>query len=348
MRRPTWWRARTFAAVAGSAAFACSGNHFSDEQPTAAAQMTIVEACGDLAQARCNLRVSCTNAVESAGAGLLRAYGDMQTCLAREALACENQAKAAGSGSNPAHIERCVSAVPTTACADFFDNVPPPACVPGGTRGTGEHCAFNSQCSSGYCSGTANGICGSCGTAPGAGGDCTTSNCGRDLVCVASTNLCQSRGAEGAVCSSALLCRSDLNCIAGATASGTADATSTCEAAGGDGSACGTGTSGCDGMLGLYCGGAKGARACTGVSYAASGEPCGALTDGTHAQCIAGDCYTETALAGATELGVCKGFAGDGEPCDADLGPTCMAPARCVTTNGSMGVCTVAIAASCD
>ncbi|HTQ02462.1 MAG TPA: hypothetical protein VMI54_01355 [Polyangiaceae bacterium] len=339
------WCARAFAAVCALAALACSGSHFSDAPP---ASLDVTQACDDLARARCNLRVACTDAVESSGAALLRAYGDMDTCLAREALQCQNQATASGSGATPTHVEGCVTAVESEACGDFFDNVPPPACLPGGSRAAGEPCAFNAQCSSGYCGGTANSICGSCGTAPGAGGDCTTSNCGRDLVCIASTNLCESRADTGAACSTSEPCRSDLNCIAATDAASTDDTTSTCQTAGGDGAPCGSGTSGCDGMLGLYCGGTKGARVCTGVSYAANGEPCGMLADGTHAQCVAGDCYTDTGLAAATDLGVCKGFSGDGEPCDAELGPTCLAPARCVTTNGSVGVCTVALGASCD
>jgi len=338
--------------VQALAALACSGNRFADEPAPAAPAMTIAEACDDLAHALCNLRVTCTNAVESTGSSLLRVYGDMDTCLSREALQCQNQAKATGSGSNPAHIERCVSAVADEACADFFDNVPPPACIPGGSRAAGEPCAFNSQCSSGYCGGTAHAICGSCGTAPGAGGDCTTSNCGRDLICVASTDLCQSRGSEGALCSSALPCRSDLNCTLMTTTNptngATADMMSSCAVAGMAGAACGTNTSNCDGMQGLYCGGTKGARTCMGVSYAAAGAACGMLADGTHAMCIAGDCYANGGLATGTDAGTCTGFAGDGQPCDAELGPTCLAPARCVTTNGSKGVCTLPLGASCD
>jgi hypothetical protein len=330
------------ASLLACGALACSGNDFSNAPPTT---KTVAEACQDLATARCNLRVSCTNGIELTGAALLRAYGDMDTCLAREALACQNQATAAGSGANPPHIEQCATAVMTEACADFFDNVPPPACLPGGSRAADEACAFNSQCTSGYCGGTRETICGSCGTAPGAGASCETSNCGRDLVCVESTNLCQARSDTGAACSSAQPCRSDLNCVASAD-----DATvTTCQAAGASvGAPCGTGTSGCDGQLGLYCGGTKGARVCAAVGYATDGMACGMLADGSHVQCVAGDCYTATGLAAATDLGTCKAFAADGMACDSDLGPTCSSPARCVTSNGSVGVCTVAIGASCD
>ena len=113
---------------------------------------------------------------------------------------------------------------------------------------------------------------------------------------------------------------------------------------------CSAGTPGCDGMLGLYCGGTKGARACAAVSYAADGAPCGTLADGSHVECIAGDCYTESGPAGAADLGICKGFASDGEACDTDIGPTCLSPARAASRQAAIwkSVCTVATGPSCD
>ncbi len=123
----------------------------------------------------------------------------------------------------------------------------------------------------------------------------------------------------------------------------------TCQASAASvGSSCGAGTPGCDGMLGLYCSGTKGARVCAAVSYAADGAACGTLADGSHVECIAGDCYTESGAAGAADLGICKGFASDGQACDTDLGPTCLSPARCVTASGHLGVCTIANGPSCD
>jgi hypothetical protein len=339
MRRPE------LALVFPLALAACSGGHFSDAP---GAPTTVTAACQDVAQSRCNRRVNCTSSVDSVGASLVRVYGDLDTCLTREALQCRNQATAAGAGATPAGLERCAAAVDTMACADFFDNVPPPACLPGGARAAAEPCAFNGQCSSGYCGGTRQNICGRCDTAPGAGGDCTDSNCGRDLICVASTNLCQSRSGAGASCSSAQPCRSDLNCISTSGAAATADSAGTCQAAATTvGSSCGTGTTNCDALLGLYCGGTKSARTCAALNYAPAGMPCGLLPDGSRVTCIAGDCYTDTGLASSTDLGTCKAFASDGTACDTELGPTCLNPARCVTTNGSAGVCTVALGGSC-
>ena len=151
MRRLGRWFARAVGSLLALGALSCSGSDFSASPK---ATTTLAEACQDLATARCNLRVTCTNAVDDTGASLLRVYGDADTCLTREALACQNQATASGSGANAEHLEQCATAVTTEACADFFDNVPPPACLAGGSHAAGSPCAFNSQCTSGYCGGT--------------------------------------------------------------------------------------------------------------------------------------------------------------------------------------------------
>jgi hypothetical protein len=152
-------------------------------------------------------------------------------------------------------------------------------------------------------------------------------------------------GDVGAACGTDAPCTPGLNCVAASTAAAT-----TCQAAAGAaGAACGAGTAGCDGHVGLYCGGAAGARTCAPITYGGDGAACGLLADGTRAGCKAGQCYTASGLSIGGELGTCKSYAADGAACDATLGPPCAAPARCVPSggDGTAGTCTVPDATAC-
>jgi hypothetical protein len=125
----------------------------------------------------------------------------------------------------------------------------------------------------------------------------------------------------------------------------------------------------CDPTLGLYCGGAAGAKTCQLVVYGGAGPdggvsgtdggtvsggatpagtPCGVLADGTHVGCVAGGCYTATGPATGSDLGTCSPFAADNAACDSNLGPDCMLPARCVASgSGTAGTCLIPDATTC-
>jgi hypothetical protein len=97
----------------------------------------------------------------------------------------------------------------------------------------------------------------------------------------------------------------------------------------------------CDGVQGLFCAGATGAKTCAQTMFVGAGAACGPVTQSSFAGCTAGACYTAKGLAGAGETGTCKANAADGAACDSVLGPSCEFPARCVLGNGTAGTCKV-------
>jgi hypothetical protein len=112
---------------------------------------------------------------------------------------------------------------------------------------------------------------------------------------------------------------------------------------------CGSTNPACENNLGLACVGPTGAKTCQPITYVEVGAACGTLADGSRAGCANGDCFTATGPAAATDLGVCMANARGGAPCDSQLGPLCLAPARCVHAGGgTAGVCTVPLASMCD
>jgi len=306
--------------------------------------LTAEQACSDLAQARCNKRVSCTNTIDPTGVNLKRNFKDAAECLARETLACVNGLAAPATGNNPEAIEKCVLVYPQYSCADFLDNDPPAECMPTGQRTMGQACAFNAQCDSGYCGGNKIAACGACAPAPAAGISCVGTNCAHRQQCVASTTLCQDRSAVDGPCDADHPCASGLACAGSTkTTMGTCQTAATVE-----GTPCGNGMPGCAGSQGLACTGSTGAKTCTKLAFVSDGMPCGILPDGSRADCIAGDCYTTAGLATGSDLGVCKANAADGAQCDGVLGPPCITPARCIASGtGSVGVCTIPLGASC-
>lgn len=296
------------------------------------------QACQKLAQASCNKRATCSYSVDTAGANLQRAFGTMAACVTREALACTNALAAPQTGNSADTIEQCVADYPTYSCADFFDNNPPAACAPSGPRESGSPCAFNAQCATAYCSGTKNALCGTCASPPAAGDACVSSACGHGQLCVAATMVCVAYGASGGSCDADDPCGNGLSCVGAVAASSTPGACQTSVEQ--LSAACGGTGPGCDGTEGLFCGGASGSKVCMTIAYVGDGMPCGDLSTTSHAECIAGSCYTSTGLAGTGEVGACKGDATDGSPCDTALGPACQTPARCILSGvGTAGTC---------
>ncbi len=304
------------------------------------------KACSDLAAARCNKRQTCSN-----GASINRTYGDMNTCLMREKQQCLSALAAKGTGNSPDHAEQCVTAMAGESCDDWFNGNPPAACVNTGTLADSTGCAFPGQCSSTYCNGDKNAACGTCGTAPAAGADCTTSLCARGLTCdttpgtMGMAMTCVAEGSAGAMCSRAQPCAAGFTCIgATATAMGTCTASATMV-----GAACDatfrTGT-GCAGDLGLWCNAMT--SQCTAIAFAGPGQPCGEGTDGNLTDCSGGGQCVGSTFGRTPVLGTCKAPAADGAACDTAAGPPCLAPAKCVTAASSTaGTCALADATKC-
>lgn len=337
--------ATAFALLASAAGCGKTGSSDADAGTAAAS-------CAALASARCALRSMCSSATGGAtattaavGASVIRTYGDMQTCVAQETLACTSSLAAPDTGWTIAGIDKCVSAFATYSCQDFFDNNPPGDCAPKGSRANGAECTFNAQCASAYCQGTKSDVCGTCADPPGAGADCSDSTCGHNQTCLTSMDTCAAVVSMNGACDGTHPCDNALACV-GATAT----AMGTCRpAAATIGASCGGTMPGCDTTLGLYCAGSAGAKTCTAMTFAHDGQPCGLLSDGSRVGCVAGECYTATGTAGSGDMGACKASVGAPAACDTVLGPSCLAPARCVVPdNGSAGTCATPDATMCS
>jgi hypothetical protein len=312
---------------------------------------SIDDACTMFAQAQCAKLQACSNAVVANGVSVLRNYDSFDqgaySCLTRVKNDCSNRLKAPGNGNNPTMTEQCAAAYASLSCQDFFDNVPAAGCAPAGPRANGQSCVVAGQCATAYCSVNKTAVCGTCADPPVAGSSCVDTACDHNQICNSSLQVCQDNITAGVACDGANA--SQVNCASGLTCSGTVG-TKTCVAGGTtEGAVCGGTGPLCLRFQGLACEGPVGSKVCTAVALVGDGLPCGTLTDDTRADCLAGECYTETGLAQVTELGTCKKQAADGSPCDTTLGPTCYTGARCVTAAGSSaGVCTIPDVASCQ
>jgi hypothetical protein len=309
------------------------------------------DACAKFAEAQCAKLQSCSNAVVADGVTILRNYDSLNqgaySCLTRVKNDCTSRLKAPGNGNNPTLTEQCAAAYATLSCQDFFDNVPAAGCAPAGPRANGQSCVVAGQCTSAYCSGNKTAVCGICDDPPAAGSSCVDTGCAHDQICNSSSQVCQDNIGAGVACDGADA--SQINCASGLTCSGTVGS-KTCVAGGAtEGAACGGTGPGCLRFQGLACEGLAGSKVCTKVNLVGDGQPCGTLADGTRADCLAGECYTATGLAPATDLGTCKKQVADGSLCDTVLGPICYTGARCVTAAGSSaGVCTIPDVTACQ
>jgi hypothetical protein len=289
------------------------------------------KACADLATARCQKRQSCSN-----GANITSAYGDMNTCIQREQISCMAGLSATGTGNSPSAVESCVAAYPSFACADFFANNPPAACIATGTLADGAACTFAGQCKSTYCNNNKTSNCGTCGAAAATGSSCVMTGCARGQICPARSQVCLVPAAAGAACNNDTQpCAADLACVGGG-------ANATCMTGLMSGAPCGANIGQCDGTMGLTCTGAAGSKTCQPTVYAGDMQPCGSMTNAFIGCAAGGECYTATGVALAGQMGMCKTAVADGKACDITLGPPCLAPARCIVSGaGTAGVCTL-------
>ena len=319
-------------------------------------------ACAVLAQAQCTRRQVCAD-IASGGGGtsaypdgiyILKNYGDIATCLAQQKLACANGLAAPGIGTIPAQVEKCASDYPTWACVDLYDNGanPPADCALPGKQANGTSCAFNGQCASRFCSGIKNASCGLCADEPVDSTSCAASGCAPGQACKTESTgaqLCRDRLAVGdTTCTSDTVCTAFSSCIGSSATDPTKVGVCTATAVG---VACGGASNpSCEGNLGLACLGPSGGKTCQTVAYVHAGAACATLADGSRADCIEGDCFTATAPAAATDTNAtCKVKAAPGASCDTQLGPLCLAPARCVIAGaGTAGTCVVTLASMCS
>jgi hypothetical protein len=306
--------------------------------------VTISKACADLAMTRCAKRASCTVAGNATGAGIVREYGDNATCLTRETLSCMQGLSAKSTGNSPDEVEQCIATYATLSCADFLANNIQAPCVATGLLSDGSPCAFAGQCKSTYCINASRSACGTCGAAPAIGADCSLSTCARGVDCLA---LQSSTTPPPMQCTAYLLsggkCNRDNPCDFGLSCVGSTKAVmGSCMAAVTTvGGACDPNQQtapGCDRQAGLFCNAMS--KTCTAVTFAAAAAVCGLGSDGNFTDCTGGDCVGYTLGANAMP-GQCKAKVTEGSACDTTLGPFCLPPAKCVTSNGTAGTCTI-------
>jgi len=320
------------------------------------------QACADLAQAQCSRRQACTATgttdngalLAPDGVYVLTTYGDMATCVSRVKVACLDNVTAPDVGTSPAQLEKCAAEYATWSCVDLFDNNanPPADCAPPGKRPNGVACAFAGQCATRFCSNVKYATCGTCADPPVDGTPCELSGCAPGQECRTESTgdmLCRDRLEVGAItCTTDIPCQAFASCV-GASATSPAKIGVCTPTSITGGTVCGASNPACENSVGLVCQGPVGGKTCQPIAYVPAGGACGTLLDGSRAECIDSDCFTATGPAAATDLGTCVAQTADGAPCDTQLGPLCLAPARCVYTGtGTSGTCIVPVASMCN
>jgi hypothetical protein len=297
--------------------------------------LTADEACAARAAASCERLSACSIFA------LQTRFGDLATCEARQKLACTLSLAAPDTGATPATDEACAAALKTVACDAYLDGDLPEPCLPRvGTRVAGAACLFAAQCQSAFCGIAKGSTCGTCTTAPGIGSSCATFACKSGLICVKETSLCESPEVLNASCDRGHPCGPGLSCVG--QAAGTPGRCGNFAAA--ENVTCDPKEKvapDCDHRLGLFCV----ANQCARATYATAGQACGAV-NGSAVACLA-DANCEKP-AGSNQ-GTCVAPAADGAACDADVGPHCTTPARCVPTVAGQpaGLCLVPDTSKC-
>jgi hypothetical protein len=300
-------------------------------------------ACTALAAATCAKLDLCVKN------GVASRYGDMDTCQTRQKTLCVTALGANGTGQTPEHELGCAMAIPAATCQDDINGNIAACQAPPGKFANGKACTYNAQCQSAICSSTRGTNCGICSDPSTAGADCSAQACSRGFECVTnnatSTQTCQPvTYTAGGACGATAPCGSELNCVGS-----TMTTMGTCQTQVGTmGAACDpraqTGPR-CQTDQGLFCDGTS--KTCVAVPYNMPGGACGFdRTSGMDALCTgASDCFG----AGGGTQGTCTALAADGAGCDTANGPSCMAPARCVTGGGTSttGTCAVADPTMC-
>jgi hypothetical protein len=307
--------------------------------PNAAA---VQRACRDQAHERCARLQTC------APGRVTRTYGDEPACESRTSAACAAALVAPGTGDTPDTVEACAGAYAGWACKDLLDDVAvPAACAPRtGKQSGNKACAFDGQCTTGFCAFPTNSSCGVCAPLPVGGTPCGGSEtCGPGLVCagdLGDAKKCAALVGAGASCGGDAPCGAGLFCVAdperhepGRCEAAVAQAGATCDPTG-------TVSAGCDADLGLSCD--PRSKQCVPIVFAGAGQPCDTDALGAPtARCAASGACTG---AMAERQGACIAAAADRTPCNAQLGPGCLPPAVCLSLgDGGSGLCQMPVAA---
>jgi hypothetical protein len=276
-------------------------------------------------------------------------YSDAMTCEAREKAQCLSSISAPGTGNTPATVSACAAAFTSWSCPDWWNNVTPQACkAQQGTIANGATCVFAAQCSTGYCMLPRGAKCGTCATAPQVGTSCAAGNgCGGNgLYCDSISDTCEAFVTTAGTFCDAGSCGYLLGCVVPTDGgAGTCQPLGTAVDAGCDSQQ--HNAPACSNAFGFACV----RRHCVEDLFAYSASACGLNVDaGTFTRCNAG----ATCVAGDGGS-TCVAAAAEGFACDTALGINCLAPARCVSTNGNatdggpvVGTCQLSSGVTCQ
>ncbi len=248
-------------------------------------------------------------------------YGDVGRCISRNRPACASALVAPGNGRTPESLLRCARSYDAASCDDVVVGRPPEACRVPGHLPAGAACGDDAQCAgaASHCRLAGDEVCGTCAPLGEAGSDCDSDrDCASGLVCYFT---CMPPVALGEACDGMTRqCPQTLVCF-----------DYVCSASASLGAPCEPRADRCDHDHEMFCDPI--ARACVHYVAVDPGSACGAGT-----VCRGGSCSPE----GTGDKSTCVANAKDGAPCDASLGPSCTAPARCVA-----GFCKMPDAAKC-
>ena len=281
-------------------------------------------ACRAYASAFCAQTQSCSSEIFD-----IR-WPDITTCTTYITIQCINTSIAPSSGQTAATLGACTTALPTWDCGSFLDTSnPPPACSPpAGKLPNGAPCAKSAQCQSSFCGVAPTATCGTCAPSPPPGSTCAAS-CGAGMYCN-DQDQCVIHPLPNEACSIDQTCQNGYSCISSVCVQAQTTA----------GSPCGLASpNGCSDLVGLDCN--YQTQSCAPAILVAAGQPCGNVLFGQQSTHCGG---------GATcaNDGTCTVAVGLGQPCDSAVGPTCISPARCITSGGTSGTCTITDATTCN
>jgi hypothetical protein len=255
-------------------------------------------------------------------------------------------------------------ALEAQSCPNFLAGIalPTSACPPVvGQLDDGATCVAGDQCKSNYCDRTEDQLCGKCADRGGIGSACDqNSDCAGGLTCLTAADTlaraCMMPGPAAAKARAGEACGGMLpGCDAGLTCVGTGTM-KTCMpdvmAAGNPCDPTHKMLSDCDSAtMHLWCN--RTSLTCEPRKFAAAGQPCNELPDGSFALCSGGArCVRPKDAAGTRPAqGTCVTGAAENGPCfrDASDGPGCAVTLRCVydAVGAPSGHCQAQVPAAC-
>lgn len=273
-------------------------------------------------------------------------WGTLARCQEDRMKSCLADVGREGSGVSSARVQSCAMALSAQTCENFLAGIalPTSACPPiVGKIDDGAMCVVSNQCKSNYCDRAEDQLCGKCTDKGGIGGACDqNSDCAGGLTCQTTadtlSHACMMPGPAAAKAKAGEACGGTLpGCDTGLTCVGMAMMKTCMADVTMPGAPCDPThkmLADCDSSTQhLYCN--RTGLTCELRKFAAAGQPCNDLADGSFAICSGGArCVRpKDATTGMRPAeGKCVAAAAENAPCyrDGADGPGCEVPLRCV------------------